>query len=411
MPKRAPELTALQVQRITSKGFNSVGGVSGLGLYVSPGGARSWVLRYHVDGKRREMGLGPFPDVTLAQAREKARAERDKLDKGHDPIAMRDAERRANAAARATQMTFKTAAGKLMASLQAGWKNEKHGKQWEATLTTYAYPLIGELDVRDIGLPHVLQVLEPIWHAKNETASRVRGRVEAVLDWATVGGYREGPNPARWKGHLEYKLAKPSKVAKVEHHAALPVADVGAFMSQLRQQAGTGARALEFAILTATRSGEVRGAVWDEFDLDAAMWVIPKERMKAGREHRVPLSPAALALVKSMPKVAGSPYVFAAPRGGMLSDMTLSAVMRRMKVDAVPHGFRSTFRDWAGERTSYPRDVCEMALAHTISNQAEAAYRRGDMLDKRRRLMNEWAEFVSRVETKGSVIPMNRGAA
>lgn len=411
MPKRALELGPLAVQRLTSPGFHSVGGVSGLGLYVTRTGGRSWVLRYNVDKKRREMGLGPYPDVTLANAREKARAERAKLDEGHDPLQLREAQRRTNAAARAVAMTFEAASSKLMTALKVGWKNEKHAQQWVNTLKTYAYPVLGPLDVRDIGLPHVLQVLEPIWTIKNETATRVRSRIEQVLDWCTVHGYREGLNPARWRGHLDKILAKPSKVAKVVHHPALAVDQIGEFMARLAVQPGVGARALQFAILTAARSGEVRGATWGEFDLDDAMWVIPASRMKAGREHRVPLSPAAIALVKASPQIAGSEFVFTAPRGGALSDMTLSAVLRRMKVAAVPHGFRSTFRDWAAERTSYPGEMAEMALAHVISDKVEAAYRRGDMLNKRRRMMTEWAEFCSINEPKGAVIPLNKKTA
>jgi integrase len=252
-------------------------------------------------------------------------------------------------------------------------------------------------------------VLEPIWRDKTETASRLRGRIESVLDWATTRGYREGANPARWKGHLDNQLAAPTKVAKVEHHAALDLNAAPGFLSALRQQNGMGARALEFAILTAARSGEVRGATWEEIDLDEAVWTVPAERMKAGKEHRVPLSRAALKLLKTQRPVDDDEavgLVFPAPRGGVLSDMTLSAVLRRMKVDAVPHGFRSTFRDWAAERTNYPRDVVEMALAHAIGDKVEAAYRRGDLFDKRRRLMTDWASFLATTIIKGNVVPM-----
>jgi integrase len=272
--------------------------------------------------------------------------------------------------------------------------------------------VIGPLLVRDVELPQIKAVLDPIWTTKTETASRLRGRIESVLNWAAANGYRSGLNPARWRGHLDKLLAKPSKVAKVVHHAAMPLSEVGAFMVKLRAAEGMGARALEFAILTAARSGEVRGATWAEVDTNDAVWIVPAERMKAGREHRVPLSPAAVKLLKVLPRMAGTNLVFPAPRGGVLSDMTLGAVLRRMDVGAVPHGFRSTFRDWCSERTSYPHQIAEMALAHTIGNKVEAAYRRGDLFDKRRKLMSEWATFCARVEpARGAVVPMRRARA
>ena len=307
--------------------------------------------------------------------------------------------------------TFKECATAYMKAHAAGWKSAKHRQQWENTLTQHAYPVIGELLVRDVKLPQVLAVLEPIWSTTNETAVRLRGRIETVLDWAAARGYRDGLNPARWRGHLDKLLARPSKVAKVEHHAALPVGEVGAFMVRLREAQGMGARALEFGILTAARSGEVRGATWAEVDTEAKVWTIPAERMKAGKEHRVPLSGEALALLATSPKMAGSEVVFPAPRGGALSDMTLSAVLRRMGVAAVPHGFRSTFRDWASERTNYPRDVAEMALAHAIGDKVEAAYRRGDLFEKRRLMLTDWGRFLAKVETKGEVIDMQNKRA
>jgi integrase len=266
--------------------------------------------------------------------------------------------------------------------------------------------VIGRMLVRDIDLPHIEAVLRPIWETKTETATRVRGRIEKVLDWATVGKYREGLNPARWKGHLDSRLAPPRKLTKVEHHAALAAGRVGAFMAELRKQAGMGARALEFAILTAARSGEVRGAIWEEIDLEAAVWTVPAERMKAGKEHRVPLSTPAIRILKALPRIDGTELVFPAARGGKLSDMTLSAVLRRMNVPAVPHGFRSTFRDWCAEQTNYPRDVAEMALAHTIGDKVEAAYRRGDLFDKRTKLMKAWGDFCGRVQTDATVTPI-----
>jgi integrase len=366
---------------------------------VLESGGRSWVLRMMVGKKRRDMGLGGFPDVPLAQAKEAARQARAKVKAGVDPI---DEARKAKSALIASQvslLSFKQAAEAYVDAHKTGWKNEKHQKQWTSTLTTYVYPKIANVLVKDVELPQVLSVLEPIWNSKTETASRVRGRMESVLDWATARGYRQGLNPARWRGHLDKLLPKPSKVARVEHHEALAVSELGEFVVSLRTMQGAGARALEFVILTAARSGEVRGATWAEIDLKAKTWVVPGERMKAGREHRVPLSDSAVELLEALPQGAATDHVFPAPRGGMLSDMTLSAVCRRMKAKCVPHGFRSTFRDWASERTTYPGDMAEMALAHTISSKVEAAYRRGDMVEKRRQMMNDWANFCGQVRT------------
>lgn len=410
LPKKAAELGPLAVSRITGPGLHFVGGVAGLALQVLPTGGRTWVLRVTIGSKRRDMGLGGYPDVTLAAAREAARRARVLIKAGVDPI---DEARAAQSALRAKQasvMTFEQAAESYIAAHEAGWKNVKHRAQWSATLKAYAYPHVGALSVRDIALPNVLAVLEPIWLTKTETATRLRGRIELILDWATARGYRDGLNPARWRGHLDKLLARPSKVARVEHHAALPIDEVGAFMKRLRHAQGTGARALEFAILTASRSGEVRGATWPEIDLAAAVWVIPASRMKAGKEHRVPLSRAAMALLSAMPRMAGTDLIFPASRGLALSDMTLSAVLRRMNVAAVPHGFRSTFRDWAAERTSYPHEVCEMALAHAVGNKVEAAYRRGDLFDKRRRLLEDWAKFTSVPQREAQVVGIRAGA-
>lgn len=408
MPKKAKELSAVEVQRLTAQGFHFVGGVAGLALQVLPTGGRSWVLRTTVGSKRRDMGLGGYPDVPLAEARASARAARAKIKEGIDPIEQGRALRSLLKASQAAALTFEQCATEYIKAKKAEWKNDKHAQQWVSTLTTYAYPHIGALLVRDVALPNVLAVLKPMWETKTETASRLRGRIESVLDWATAHGYREGLNPARWRGHLDKILPKPSKVATVEHREALDVSEVGAFMVKLRDMDGVGAKALAFAILTAARSGEVRGATWDEFDLSAKVWVIPAARMKAGKEHRVPLSDEAIRIIDAQQPIAGSPFVFTAPRGGQLSDMTLSAVTRRMKAPCVPHGFRSTFRDWVSERTSYPGDMAEMALAHAISDKVEAAYRRGDMIDKRRQMMSDWAKFCAMVETKGDVIPMTR---
>lgn len=395
MPKVSVELGALAVSRLTKPGFHFVGFVPGLVLNVTATGARSWILRARVGGKRRDMGLGPYPAVSLAEARRKAQEAREAIGKGADPVGERQATRSAAKAAAASARTFKQCATAYIEAHEGGWKNLKHAQQWRNTLEQHAYPVLGSLRVSDVELGHVMRVLEPIWSTTTETAVRLRGRMELVLDWATVRGYRTGLNPARWRGHLDKLLAKPTKVAKVEHHAALPVADVGAFMSRLRSAPGMGARALEFVILTAARSGEVRGATWGEIDLAAAVWIVPGSRMKAGKEHRVPLSPPAVELLKALPRMIGSELVFPAPRGGVLSDMTLTAVLRRLEVPAVPHGFRSTFRDWAAERTHYPGEMAEMALAHTVSDKVEAAYRRGDMLERRAAMMTEWAEFLA----------------
>ena len=395
MPKKAKERSALEVQRLKTPGLHAVGVVAGLHLQVLPSGARSWVLRVVIGGKRRDMGLGGYPDVTLAGAREKARAARETIAQGIDPIAARVAAKSALAASRGSAITFKDAAERFIEAKAGEWKNAKHCQQWTNTLETYAEPVIGSMQVRDIGLPHIIKILDPIWTSKTETASRVRARLESVLDWATVRGYRHGDNPARWKGHLDKILAKPGKVTKVEHHPALPIDQIANFMLALRQRHGITARALEVLILTATRSGEVRGACWEEFDLDAGLWTIPAGRMKAGREHRIPLSARVLAILNALPRLAEVELVFPAPRGGVLSDMSLTAVTRRMGIAAVPHGFRSTFRDWAAERTDYPSEMAEMALAHVINNKVEAAYRRGNMFEKRRRMMADWAHICT----------------
>ncbi len=395
------------MQRLAAApGLHFVGGVHGLALQVTSAGAKSWILRMVVGGKRREMGLGPYPEVTLAKARDKAREARELVRGGVDPIQRQREAASALRAAVAKALTFDDCADSYIKAQEAGWKNVKHAQQWRNTLATYASPVFGSLLVRDVELTHVLAALEPIWTVKNETASRLRSRIELVLDWATARGLREGSNPARWRGHLDKLLPMPSRVKKAEHHAALPVGDVGAFMARLRDVDGMGARALEFVILTAARSGEVRGAKWAEIDLRAKVWTVPAERMKAEKEHRVPLSEAALALLKALPKIDSAELVFPGSKGGALSDMTLTAVTRRMKVNAVPHGFRSTFRDWAAERTNYPREVAEMALAHTIGDKVEAAYRRGDLFEKRRLMMADWAAFVAKVEQPAEVVDL-----
>lgn len=392
MVLRARELAAVEVKRLDKVGRHAVGGVYGLYLDINGKSGRSWVYRVMVGGKRRYMGLGSYPEVGLAQARDKAREMRALIDTGVDPVKRKQEIQSQLRAQQEVMKTFKEAAEMYMEAHAEAWKNSKHRAQWSSTLETYAYPKIGDLLVRDVGQAGVLSVLEPIWKTKNETASRIRGRIETILDWAKVRGYRSGENPATWKGHLDKLLPAPSKVAKTQHHRALDFRQMAEFMSGLQARQGSAARALEFTILCAARSGEVRGALWSEISLANAVWVVPAERMKAGKEHRVPLSTVAMALLRKLPRVEGSAYVFPGRTGGALSDMSLNKVVRDMKVDAVPHGFRSTFRDWAGEVTDYPRELAEQALAHTLDNKVEAAYRRGDGLEKRRAMMEDWSQ-------------------
>lgn len=394
--------------------MNFVGVIPGLALLISPTGTKSWILRIRIAGKTRDMGLGGYPAVTLAGVRERARVIREKADMGIDPIEERRTARSAMAASRAKAMTFDQCQEKYLEAHNDGWKSPKHRAQWKNTLDTYAGPFIGAIDVALVDTGLVLKCLEPIWKEKTETATRLRGRIESVIDWATTRGYRQGENPARWKGHLDQLLVKPGKIKKVEHLAALPYSETGAFMAELKQMEGMGARALEFAILTAARSGEVRGATWSEIDLDARTWTIPGERMKAGREHRVPLSDQAVELLKTLPTMAEETLIFfSSKKGNPLSDMTLTATLRRMgRNDITAHGFRSTFRDWASETTAYPGDVVEMALAHAIGNKVEAAYRRGDLFEKRARLMADWARYCGTLPTASgdNVLPIRSAA-
>lgn len=417
MPRVAKELGPLDVKRaIHAEGKGNtmlpVGGVAGLYLQITPKGGKTWILRAAMAGRRAEIGLGGFPTVTLAQARDKAREARDKIERGVDPMAERKAARDALAAATRKGLTFAEAANLYLDAKLDAYRNEKHRYQWRATLEQLAFPILGKLAVSVITVQDVLQVLHPIWIERTETASRLRGRIESVLSWATVAGHRAGDNPARWAGNLKELLPAPSKVKAKGNQPALSLDDASRWFNAVRKREGFGTRALEFIALTAARSGEVRGAVWSEIDLDRALWIVPGERMKMGREHRVPLTAPALALLKALPRLNGSDLVFPSSKGGQLSDMTISATMRRLheadiaadgpgfldrvsKRPAVPHGLRSTFRDWAAERTQYPGDMAEVALAHRINNVVEAAYRRGDMIEKRRRMMADWADFLS----------------
>ena len=391
MPKIAKELTAIEISRLNKQGKHAVGGIPGLMFQVN-GGSRSWIYRYMLGGKRRDMGLGPYPAVTLAQAKDHARSLKYLTAQGHDPLRERQDEQARIKAERATLKTFKEAMVGYLSDKSPEWKNKKHRQQWENTLTTYALPEIGDLSVSKIQIGDVLSVLRPIWHEKTETASRLRGRIESVIDWAKVHGYCKGENPARWKGNLDKVLPAPSKAKPVKHHKALPYAQISNFITDLKLREGIAARALEFCILTAARSGEVRGATWQEIDLNNNTWTIPAARMKAGKEHRIPLSPQALILLNSLTRHANTNLLFPNTQGAPLSDMTLGAVLKRMGRTITTHGFRSTFRDWAGETQNFPNEVLEHALAHQLKNKTEAAYARGTLFEKRRILMDAWGD-------------------
>lgn len=387
-------LSAQAVSRQAKPGVYADGG--GLYLQVTQAGVKSWLFRYMRQGKARGMGLGPLHTVSLAEARVKALECRKLLLDGIDPLAEKETKRASQMAVDANRMTFMEAATAYIAAHRAGWKNAKHAAQWESTLTTYVEPVVGKTALDSIDTALVMRVLEPIWTTKTETATRVRGRIESVLDWATVRGYRKGDNPARWKGHLDHLLPKRSKVQKVEHHAALPYTDAPAFMTALRKMDGMAALAFEFLILTATRTSETLNARWDEIDMENCLWTIPAERMKAEKEHRVPLSSAAMEILTPLQACAESEYVFPGQRGSKpLSNMVFLQLLKRMeRTDITPHGFRSTFRDWVGETTQYPREVAEAALAHIVKNKAEAAYARGDLFNKRARMMQDWANHL-----------------
>lgn len=391
MPRPAKGLRSdVSIRAIKKPGYHADGG--GLYLQVTASGARSWIFRYSNGGRRHEMGLGSYPEVTLKAARDKAAEMRILRAAGGDPLQVRRAERHG----RAGSVTFAEAADAYIAAHEPGWRNSKHRQQWSNTLATYVFPSLGSVAVADIETSHVTMVLEPIWLAKTETATRVRQRIEAILDWAAARGLRTGENPARWRGHLDKLLARPTRLRTVQHHAALPYADLPGFMLELVGQNGVAARALTFCILTAARTGEVTGARWSEIDGD--VWTIPGARMKSGREHRVPLSHPARQILEEMRAIArdGDGFVFPGGRAGKpLSNMAMAAVLKRMGRGGITaHGFRSSFRDWARECTNFPREVAETALAHVLKDKVEAAYARGDLLDKRRELMDAWADHA-----------------
>jgi integrase len=394
---------------------------------------RYWLFRYahRGTGKDRQLGLGPLATVTLIAARAAARQCREQLLAGSDPVEQRRAQRASNALADAKAMTFDQCRDAYITAHRAGWRNDKHAKQWTATLATYVTPVFGHLPVGAIDTGLALKALEPIWATKSETASRVRGRIETVLDWAKVRGYRTGENPARWRGHLDKLLPAKSKVQKVEHHPALPHGQLGAFMSNLREREGTAAKALQFTVLTVARTDETISMRGDEIDMAAKLWTVPPERMKSKREHRVPLSEPALAIIREM--IAASPgsiapkYVFRGAKPGRpLSNMAMLELIRRMNAEreviglpkwtdpkqrgreVVPHGFRSSFRDWAAERTNFSREVVEAALAHVDGDETERAYKRSDLFEKRSRLMTAWADYCLKPTAAGTVSQLRR---
>jgi len=440
MPKKAKELSATEVRRLTKRGTYAVGGVSGLLLQVTAdNGPRSWLLRYSTGQSRsttsgaryavrRDMGLGSYPEVSLGEARQRARELKALIRQGIDPLAEKRATVAARAAAEASAITFAEAARRCFDAKAPEFRNDKHREQWIASLERHVFPIIGRLPVSEVGIPHVRKVLEPIWHSHTETATRVRQRVESVLSWATVSGYRHGDNPARWRGNLKEVMPNPSKIAKPEHFPALPWQRLPDFMADLRTREGIGARALEFLILTAARSGEVRSATWDQIDLATRTWTVPGDRMKAGKTHRVPLSDAAVAVLQSLPCADEVGPVFPSQRGRKLSDMTVGQTIKRLD-DAsiaaggegyrdpasarvvVPHGFRSSFKDWARSSTSYADEVSELALAHVNSDATRAAYARDELMPQRTRLMSEWARFLAEARVSGEVVAIGDAAS
>ncbi|MEE8555152.1 MAG: integrase arm-type DNA-binding domain-containing protein [bacterium] len=411
MPRQINRLSALDVSRARKRGKRGMyADGDGLYLQISAGGATSWTYRYMLHGSRREMGLGSYPTVTLSAARLKAADARLLRGDGIDPIKARDDARAKARLEAARSITFKKAAEEYMAAHKDEWGNAKHAAQWRSTLSAYVFPIFGELPVQNVDVTLVMRAVEPIWGTKRETASRVRGRIEAVLDWASAYGFRSGENPARWRGHMKNLLAKRPKRQQVKHHPALPYGEIGAFMVGLRRQQGTAASALEFLILTTGRAGEIIGARWNEVNIGDALWTVPAERVKSGREHRVSLSPAALTIINAMQEVRaterGDGFVFpGGKRGWPLSNTALRAVLKRLRrSDVTVHGFRSTFRDWVAEQTNYAREIPEMALGHAVGNETEKAYLRTDLFERRRHLMHEWARFCDGGARAGEVV-------
>ena len=416
MPRQTvKDLTALKVDKLTAPGYHRVGGVSGLCLQVKKSGARSWVLRLTFGGRRRDVGLGSYPSVTLSMARERARRVIDAAWAGNEPMTVRGqwaAEK--PVAKKKTGVTFGEALVSYLGDKMSHHKNPVRARaQIESRLEAYVLPTLRDVSVSQVTVDHMLTILRPIWVEKPETAMRTRRAVEWVLDWARVAGHRAGENPARWKGNLEHVLSAMKKNNGDKHHPACPYGIAPGFLAALRSRAPSASSlALEFLILTGARSGEVREAEWSEIDFEVGIWTVPAHRMKAGKEHRVPLSSAALDVLRRSPRIAGSKLIWPGNGGKAMSDMTLAALIKKMQAGAekagqagwrdrasgrmaVPHGFRSTFRDWAAEMTDYPRDMAEIALAHTVGSDVERAYRRGDMMEKRRALMEDWASYLN----------------
>jgi integrase len=411
MPKAAAELGPLDIKRLNTDGKYAVGGVAGLYFTIEPGGSKYWSLRVVVGKKRREIGLGGYPTVTLAKARERAREARDLIRQGVDPVEQKKALRAQLIAAQRRGLTFAEAFERFAADKLGTLATDRDRVRWRSSIERYAMPAIGDMLVDDLTVQDMQRVLQPIWLDKFDTAKKLRSRLEAILSWATVAGHRTGDNPARWKGNLDALMPKVGK-AQAGNQPAVALKEAPAWFADLRQRVGMGARALEFATLCASRSGEVRGAVWSEIDFDRRLWIIPASRMKAAAEHRVPLSDASFELLETLPRMQGTGFVFPAVRGGQLSDMTLSAVMRRQHEaevaagrsgwldtrsgkPAVPHGLRSTFKDWAVELTQFPNEMSEVALAHQVGSAVERSYRRSDMVERRRAMMQEWSDFLN----------------
>ena len=406
MARTINRLSHRKVETLKKPGMHSDGG--GLYLQVTQGSdgtpRKSWLFRYAVSGRERQMGLGPLADVPLAEARDLALTAREMRRAGKDPITEREVSRAEASLVAAKSISFDECATGYIAAHRAGWRNVKHASQWTNTVATYCSPIFGKLPVQLIDVGLVMKAIEPVWSTKPETAGRVRGRIERILDWAKVRGYRDGENPARWRGHLDHLLPARGKVRRVKHHAALPYSELPAFVAALRGRHAVAARAMEFAVLTAARTSEVLGAKWSEIDLNVRQWKIPAERMKAGREHRIPLGNRAIEIVRNMMANKQNDYIFCGDSRATLSNMSLLMLLRRMGHDDITtHGFRSTFRDWVEEQTDTPKAVAEMALAHTIGSAVEAAYRRGDLLEKRKVLMDRWDRYCTPRVTTNNV--------